>query len=134
MERERKREGGGHWKEKGRRILGLCQLDLWCCDEIFFCCKSKTLKKELMRIAGETGHLDLSGLLFAIMDKKYRKETKRPKLLEALLTYSSVDVNQRAPNGSTALHSAIQVDLTNQSLLIIGKDCLPQINELFRMV
>lgn len=57
----------------------------------------------------EEADLDTTDLLFAIMDKKYSKEQKRAKILATLLTYSETDVNQRAPNGMTALHCAIRV-------------------------
>lgn len=52
---------------------------------------------------------DVDSLIHIIMRNKYKNENKRQKLLVALLTYSSVDVNARAPNGMTALHRAAEV-------------------------
>ena len=67
----------------------------------------QALKKELseeLRVDIDTGKV-----LFAIMEKKYPKERKRAKLLAALLTYSDVNIDERAPNGMTAMHCAMRV-------------------------
>ena len=66
------------------------------------------MKRELLRLE-ENPKLDINDLLFTIMEKKYRKDVKKPKLLMTLLTYSNVNINQRAPSGMTPLHIAIQV-------------------------
>ena len=47
--------------------------------------------------------------IHAIVQKKFKSEEEKMKLLVALLTYSDADVNLRMANGSTALHLAAQV-------------------------
>ena len=70
------------------------------------------LKKELLRLEEEMGDPNLGQLLFDIM-RRHCKMKKRSKLLTTLLTYSNVNINERAPNGMTALHYAVKVrDIT----------------------
>ena len=68
------------------------------------------LKKLLLDLKGMERTLDLNGLLFSIMGWPYKKKRKRQKVLAVLLTYASINVNERAPNGMTALHYAVQVN------------------------
>jgi len=53
--------------------------------------------------------VDLTDVLFSVMEHSYKKERKRPKVLATLLIYGSVNVNARSPEGMTALHYAVQV-------------------------
>lgn len=71
----------------------------------------QALKKELSRLE-LYGDLDSGTTLFAIMRRRYPSERKRAKLLAALLTYSDANVNERDPSGTTAIHLAMQVNVS----------------------
>ncbi len=69
------------------------------------------LRRELLGIDPEDmeDNVDLTDILFSVMQRSYKKEKKRSKVLATLLIYGNVDINARASSGMTALHYAVQV-------------------------
>ena len=70
------------------------------------------LRKELLELdlgELEENDVNLTDVLFSVMQRPYKKERKRSKVLATLLIYGNVNVNARAPSGMASLHYAVQV-------------------------